>query len=179
MSGAEKYTEAQKQAYVNRAAEIGHTAAMKELGYPAIKATGSRWCKSMGVKIELSALQQHASKINAFYGAQEKLTLCQKVLDECYEMLMYGEEDPEETEGHMDPVTGAVSMRYLRKPHSSATLSKLAGTIQRTIQTMELLEGRVTDRIEQVSQDPTDIELAEMIREYKAANTKSIDEARS
>lgn len=166
------YSTEQKQAFVNRAAEIGLTPAMKELGYPKGKPTASVWCKNLGVKVQLSELQQHAAQMKTFYGAQEKLALCQKVLDECYDILMHGEQDPAETDGYMDPVTGQVSMIYVRRPLSAALLSRISATVQRTIQTMELLEGRVTDRIEQISQDSTDIELAEMIRDYKASNAR-------
>lgn len=178
MSGAQKYTEEQKQKFVDRAAQIGLTPAQKELGYPASLPTASRWCSQMGVTITLSALQSHAASINQFYGAQEKLALCQKILDEAYDVLINGEKIPRGEETVVLDANGNmyVTDDPIRIPVRAATLSQLSGVVQRTIQTMELLEGRVTDRIEQVQTDTTDIELAQMISEYKAKNDAAIQD---
>lgn len=172
MTGADRYTDEQKQAFVDRAAQIGVAPAMKELGYPAIFATAQRWCKALGVTVELSALQAYAAKTNHWYGANEKLALCQRILDEAYDILINGEKVPrgEEQIKYDDQGTAFLVDDPIRIPVRSAALAHLTGVVQRVIQTMELLEGRVTDRVEAISQDPTDIELAAMIREYRVRN---------
>lgn len=172
-----RYSEEQRQTFVERAAQIGITPAMKELGYPGTVATASQWCQKLGVKVTLSALQAHAASIGQFYGHQEKLALCQKLLDETYDILVHGErcEDDETV------LLGDDGLMYItpkRKPVTAATLGRLSGIVQRTIQTMELLEGRVTSRIEQVSVDASDIELREMIERYRVQNAETLQQLR-
>lgn len=173
-----RYTEEQKDRFVERASQIGSTPAMRELGYPVAKATASIWCKARGVRASLTELQTYAASVNQFYGAKEKLAICQRLLDECYDILVHGEPNPEDSYTVVDEVTGSVAMAYHRKPLTASVVSRISATVQRTITTMELLEGRVTDRIE-IATDATDIELAEMIREYKAKNAVAIEELRA
>lgn len=171
-----RYTEEQRQIFVTRAAEIGPLPAMRELGYPSARPTATHWCQNAGVRITLSELQRHASEIKQFYGVQEKLTVCQRLLDECYDILERGERDPE-TETLVER-GGEVFVEHERKPLTSSVLSRLSVTVTRTIATMELLEGRASSRIE-VATDATDLELSQMIREYRSRNAVSIQELQS
>lgn len=170
MAGKSQYTEDQKQVFVDRASQIGMAPAMQELGYPESKATASRWTNQMGVRITVTALQRHASQVKAWYGHAEKMTLLQLLLDKALDLLVYGEPDYEKETVTQDPLTGAVHVDYERMPCTAATIQRLSSTVQRTIQTMELLEGRATERSEQIGPDTTDVELASMIREFKAKN---------
>lgn len=172
------YTDAQKQALVDRAAQIGLTPAVKELGYPETVATASRWCTALGVTVQKSALATYAASMKSFYGHREKMALLHRLLDEAYDILVNGEKDPEQETVTQDPMTGEIHVDYIRKPVSAVTISRLVSSVQRTIQTIELLEGRATERAEVINPDSTDVELASMIREYKAKNAVQEQELR-
>lgn len=170
MAGDVTYTEEQRIAFVERAAQIGLAPAIKELGYPS-KHSGHVWMKKYGVEVQLHGLAKYAADLKTFYSAREKLALCQKILDACFDLLVHGEEvmdDDGLPKVYFDPQTGA-EIR-LSRPTDARSLSSLSATVQRMIQTMELLEGRVTDRTEVLSQDPTDLELRDMINEARARN---------
>ena len=156
------YTDDEKQQFVELAAKVGVPDSLDILGYPD-PSSAYAWCKSFGVEIPMSPLRQRAVHVREIYTTHEKLVVCQQTLDRAWEMLTNGEPARETYDDLGDPI-----IEY--KPLSAVALSRVAQVVKNTILTMELLEGRVTSRAEQITNDSSELELIQMINEYKAKN---------
>lgn len=156
------YSDDDKQTFVELAAKVGVPDALDILGYPD-PSSAYAWCKTFGVEIPMSPLRQRAVHVREIYNTHEKLVVCQQTLDRAYEMLTLGEPSRETYDDMGEPI-----IEY--KPLSAQSLSRVAQVVKNTIMTMELLEGRVTSRAEMITTDGSEIELIQMITEYKAQN---------
>lgn len=141
-----RYTEEEIQLFLEAAQEIGVGPAMRDLGYPKSPSTAWDWVDKYDVQVNIDTLKQHASHMKVFYAQREKLVVAMSALDRIYEALT-------------------------RENLSADDQKKLSDALQKTIQTIELLEGRVTDRTETVAKDSVDAELQELIAEARARNT--------
>ena len=82
-----KYTEEEKQAYLEVAAELGHSRAMREIGYPKSWATANQWAQDYGVNVSLDELKSRAAAHRDFYEKEELLTAAQVAIDRALDML--------------------------------------------------------------------------------------------
>ncbi len=115
-----KYTEQQKQEFLELAKEVGIARTIRELGYPSFP-MAKRWAIQYSVEVPLNELSQYANDMKNYYSAEEKLYACQLQLDRIVESLNTpGSKGAEE-------------------------LKKLSEALKRTIETMNLIEGKATN----------------------------------
>lgn len=157
------YTDDERYAYVELARVVGLNEACRRLGYPSSGAA-SNWMKQFGVKPPPdSALMRRAREVKEVFGKHEKMVLLHELLESIYRLL-----DPLDTprrDEDGNPV-----------PWLPNDLKRMADTAAKVIQTMELLEGRATERQEIV--DPTDVELRNLIEQFRGKNDAAIQELR-
>lgn len=139
------YTDKQQEDFIELALEAGIGPTMRELGYPKHYATAQKWFESRGIEITVDILKRRAAQIGQFYGAAERMLAAQDV---------------------MDRIVAAA----IEDDLSAEEINKLANALQRVVQTMQLIEGNVTDRRETISKDGTDLALQDLINEAKARN---------
>lgn len=82
-----------------------------------------------------------------FYSDKEKLIAAQAVLDRCVESLMEDTLDPDQ-------------------------LNKLANAVHKSIQTINLIEGKSTAINENRQKDGTDLAIIDLLNEAKARNER-------
>lgn len=115
-----KYTEQEKLAYLETASLIGHSRAMRELGYPSHWNTANTWTKDYGVTIALDELKQKAASFNDWYGTEEQLIAMQEVISRGREYILEKSDlTPDE-------------------------YKKTVEGMKRAIETMQLLQGKAT-----------------------------------
>jgi len=169
------YTEEQKQEFCELAAKVGVAEAREILGYPS-NAAGWLWAEAYGITAPKSALASHSALIRHLHGEGEKLALCHLILDKAYSLLMEGTEQRNE-DGEPIFIEGPNGETIrLTAPTTPNDLSKLAGVVDRIVRTMELLEGRATDRSEILASDSTDIEIKNLIEQIKSRNNTKKEE---
>lgn len=140
------YTEDDRIKFCEAARVIGVNEAQRRLGYPKTHVTGHKWLKQLGLEVPPdNSLMRHARETKEIIGKHEQLVLLQRILTDVYDLLIR----PDKSWGPAD-------------------LKRLADTAHRAITTMELIQGRATDRTEMV--DPTDLELRKMIEEFQDSN---------
>ncbi|MGW3929978.1 hypothetical protein ACWECC_18020 [Streptomyces microflavus] len=135
-----KYTEEEKLAYLNKASEIGHSRARRELGYPNSWSTANSWAKEFGVTIALSELKAKSAAFNQWYRDEELLIAMQDVIDRGMEYINdYERLTPDE-------------------------YKKTVEGIKRAIETKNLIEGKATTRNGTETTDTTDAALQNLTR---------------
>ncbi|MFJ8790443.1 hypothetical protein [Streptomyces sp. NPDC102462] len=82
-----KYTDKEKQAYLEIAAELGHSRAMREMGYPKSWNTANQWAQDFGVDVSLDELKSRAAAHRDFYEKEELLTAAQVAIDRAMDFL--------------------------------------------------------------------------------------------
>ncbi|MEL5958051.1 hypothetical protein AADR41_25390 [Streptomyces sp. CLV115] len=82
-----KYTNEEKQAYLEVAAELGHSRAMREIGYPKSWNTANQWAQDFGVDVSLDELKSRAAAHRDFYEKEELLTAAQVAIDRAMDFL--------------------------------------------------------------------------------------------
>jgi hypothetical protein len=82
-----KYTDEEKQAYLEVAAELGHSRAMREMGYPKSWNTANQWAQDFGVNVSLDELKSRAAAHRDFYEKEELLTAAQVAIDRAMDFL--------------------------------------------------------------------------------------------
>ncbi|MFI8229419.1 hypothetical protein ACIGDI_11350 [Streptomyces sp. NPDC085900] len=117
-----KYTEKEKQDYLELASEIGHSRAMRELGYPKHWNTANTWAKEHGVTIALDELKQKAAAFNDWYQTEDLLITMQEAIARGREFIL--EDRDLNADGFKKTVEG----------------------MKRAIETMQLLQGKATSR---------------------------------
>lgn len=150
---SKRYTEAEKDAFCAKALELGLQPAMQVMGYPDSKTTAWYWLEQRGLEIEKDTLRQRAAQLQQLYSQREKLVLLHETLRAIHHRLQ------------ADPNTG-----LFYEELDGKELTALANAANKTIQTMELLEGRVTERSEHVSVDSMDFELRQLIDDVRREN---------
>lgn len=117
-----KYTNEEKQEYLELASEIGHSRAMRELGFPKHWNTANTWAKEHGVTIALDELKQKASDFNQWYQTEDLLITMQEAIARGREFIL--EDRDLNADGYKKTVEG----------------------MKRAIETMQLLQGKATTR---------------------------------
>lgn len=163
-----QYTEAQKQNFVNMAEKVGVPKAIDALGYPGSMNTGYLWCDAYGIELPASPLTQAARTNRAWYGVEEKRMVAQALLDAAYTQLSMvrgtGQYDENGDE--------------IYAPITPKELSLLAGVVQKSIQTLALIDGQATTIIKSL-EESTAPELLVMIQEVRAQNDTALRELRA
>jgi arsenate reductase-like glutaredoxin family protein len=141
-----KYTDNEVRVFMETAKEIGIGPAMRGLQYPSSWSTAQRWFETAGVELPtVSALATKAASMKQFYNDKEKLTVAQAELDRIVEKL-----DKDEL--------------------SADDLNKLANALHKTVQAINLIEGKSTTITESRQKDGTDLAITDMLNEAKAKN---------
>lgn len=140
-----RYTDEQVDEFIEIATEIGVGPAMRELGYPGSWHTAHRWLDERGIEVTVDTLKRKARRLGVFYGTKEKVVAAQSVIDRIMELL--------------------------EQEHLNAEdINKIANALERAIKTMELVEGRATERKEQSNLDSTDLEIRRLLTEMQESN---------
>lgn len=148
------FSEQQKVFFVQTAQTEGLQGAMELLGYPNSKTTGIKWIEQFGVEISKSSLHKRAAEIGHFYTERQKIAALQDMLDAIY--------------AHVERINTGFGMGFAGGLPDPGDLAKLASAAEKIIKTIELLEGRVTERTEAHSIDSTDLELRTLIAEAQS-----------
>ena len=157
------YTDDERYAYVELARVVGINEACRRLGYPSVGA-GCNWMKQFGVRPpEDSALMRRARQVKEVFGKHEKMVLLHELLEAVYKLLDPVNSPRRDEDGN--PV-----------PWLPSDLKRMADTAAKVMQTMELLDGRATERQEIV--DPTDVELRNLIEEFRTKNDQALQDLR-
>lgn len=141
-----EYTKEQIEEFISVAQEKGFKPAMTELGYPGSHHTAAKWFKAAGLELpDVSYLQQKARALKEFYGDREELAVCQAMLEVIMEKIETVSLDPDE-------------------------INKLANSLQRVIQTANLIRGKATSVSESHTKDATDLEINKLVKQMKEKN---------
>lgn len=141
-----KYTQADVDEFIEVAQEIGIGPAMRALKFPATWGTAQRWFEAAGIELpSIGTLQEKARGMKTFYEDREKMTVAQAELDRIVEKL-----DADEL--------------------TADDLNKLANALHRTVQTINLIEGKSTAITESRSKDGSDLAIIDMLNEAKMKN---------
>ncbi|MFJ8857242.1 hypothetical protein ACIRD8_02305 [Streptomyces sp. NPDC102451] len=117
-----KYTEREKLEYLEKASEIGHSRARRELGYPNSWSTANSWAKEFNVSIALSDLKAKSASFNQWYREEELLVAMQDIIDRGMEYINSSDElSPDE-------------------------YKKVTEGVKRAVETMNLIQGKATTR---------------------------------
>ena len=119
MSKINEYSERQKTTFIELAQVVGIGKAIRELGYPKGWLTAKRWFDARGLEAPRSLTQQLAAAHRELYTTEEKLQAGRLLLDSINEKL------------NEDTL-------------SAGELKQLADTFKKTVETMQLLEGKAT-----------------------------------
>lgn len=112
-----EYTEELITAFIDLAKDVGIGPAMRELGYPKQWVTANKWCKARGIETPKTLTQQVATAHALMYTLEDKLIAGYKLLDRIMEQLEAVELDAD-------------------------SVKKLAETYKKTIETIQILEGK-------------------------------------
>ena len=141
-----EYTREQKEEFIAVAQEKGFRPAMRELGYPGSHHTAAKWFSEYQLPLpDVSYLQQKARALKEFYGDREELAVCQTMLELIMEQM--------ETE-----------------TLDADAINKLANSLQRVIQTANLIRGKATNVSESRTKDGTDLEIDRLMKQMKDEN---------
>ncbi|MFF7555531.1 hypothetical protein ACFZA9_21895 [Streptomyces olivaceus] len=117
-----KYTNEEKLAYLELASELGHSRAMRDIGYPNSWNTANKWAKEFGVDVSLDELKSRAAAHRDWYGDYEHMEALQSIIDRSLEL----------TER-----TAVIS---------ADDLKKVADALTKAIDKQRVIQGKTTNR---------------------------------
>lgn len=140
-----KYTQQEKLEYLELAAQIGHSRARRELGYPNSWATANTWAKEFNVTIALSELKQKSSAFNQWYREEELLIAMQDIIDR--------------------------GMEYINSEQnlSADEYKKVTEGVKRAVETMNLIQGKATSRNGTEQPSETDVAIKNLMSALETA----------
>jgi len=145
-----KYTEQEKLTYLESASLIGHSRAMRELGYPKHWNTANLWAKEYGVTIALDELKQKAAEFNDWYGTEEQLIAMQEVISRGREYITQKADlTPDE-------------------------FKKTVEGMKRAIETMQLLQGKATSRHGTEEATETDAAIRNLLSAFESDEQRAV-----
>lgn len=145
-----KYTEEEKLTYLELATTIGHSRAMRELGYPNHWNTANTWAKDHGVTIALDELKQKAAEFNDWYGTEEQLIAMQEVISRGREYITQKADlTPDE-------------------------FKKTVEGMKRAIETMQLLQGKATTRTGTEEATETDAAIRNLLSAFESDEQRAV-----
>jgi hypothetical protein len=161
---ARQFTDAQKVAFCELAQRVGVRVARDELNYPAAYRTGYEWLNAKQIELPPALLTSMAAANRTWYGVEEKILVGQALLDAAYEQLTRrewtGEHDQHGQKIYQGPSAKDVSM--------------LSGVFKRTVEALNLLEGRATS-IHQTLEANAAPELLTLIHAARAQNARKLE----
>jgi hypothetical protein len=144
--GYSQFSEEQITTFIETAQEMGISPAIRTLNYPRSYHTAKKWFEQRGVELpNLDSLAKMAVDMRVFYSDKEKVLAAQAVLDRCVETLMEDTLDADQ-------------------------LNKLANAVHKSIQTINLIEGKSTNINENRQKDGQDLAIIDLLNEAKARN---------
>ncbi|MCD2156027.1 hypothetical protein LQL77_20055 [Rhodococcus cerastii] len=135
-----KYSEVERRAFAELAGDVGLARAKRELQYPSSWSTGKKWCEEFGIEIELDELKAKAASFNSFYEETELRIIQQDLIIRALELM---------DDTNLTP----------------AELDKLAATIKKATDSIQMLRGKATSRT--AVEDMTDVEALKMYDEFQ------------
>lgn len=142
-----EYTNEERAAFLELAAEIGITRAKRELKYPASWGTAQRWVQAAGIEVPLDEIKAQAAAHYDWYKAEEALVAAEEGIRRAYETLTTAENLTADEQ------------------------KKLAEAVQKHTNTWLLLQGKANSITEQRHADSTDVELMQLLSEEKMRNS--------
>ena len=151
--GYSVFTEDQIETFIEHAQEMGISPAIRFLNYPKSYHTAKKWFEQRNLDMPtMDTLAKMAVDTRAFYTDKEKLIAAQAVLDRCVESLMEDTLDPDQ-------------------------LNKLSNAVHKSIQTINLIEGKSTVINENRQKDGQDLAIIDLLNEAKMRNEALKDRA--
>jgi len=147
-----KYTEKEKLAYLEKASEIGHSRARRELGYPNSWSTANSWAKEFNVTIALSDLKAKSASFNQWYREEELLIAMQDIIDR-----------------GMEYITSSNDL-------SPDEYKKVTEGVKRAVETMNLIQGKATQRTGTEQPSESDKALENFLRAAYSDEQKASDQ---
>lgn len=135
-----KYSEDERRAFAELAGDIGLARAKRELQYPSSWSTGKKWCEEFGIEIELDELKAKAASFNSFYEETELRIIQQDLIIRALELM---------DDTNLTP----------------AELDKLAATIKKATDSIQMLRGKATSRT--AVEDTTDADALKLYDEFQ------------
>jgi len=147
-----KYTEKEKLAYLEKASEIGHSRARRELGYPNSWSTANEWAKEFGVTIALSDLKAKSASFNQWYREEELLIAMQDIIDRGMEYINSSDDlSPDE-------------------------YKKVTEGVKRAVETMNLIQGKATQRTGTEQPSETDAAIKNLLGAFQSDEQKASEQ---
>lgn len=140
------YSDEQRAEFLEVAAEIGITRAMRKLKYPAGWATARDWVKAAGIEVPLDEIKAQAKAHHDWYQSEELLIVAQEGIRRVHEELQASDLTPDEHK-------------------------KLSEAFQKYSNTWLLLQGKANSISETRHKDAVDLDIMDLINAENARNT--------
>ena len=149
MANAPRYTPEEQEAFIEVAKIEGISGAMKELGYPNSWATGNRWFEARGIEAPVvNEIKARANEMKEALNDRNKIVVAEVGLERVLDIL--------------------------NDPNLSADdLKKASEAYQKFVNSMNLIEGKSTDIVENRSEVPSEIMAA--IEDYESKSATITD----
>lgn len=145
------YTKEEHLAYLEVAAELGHSRAMRELGYPRSWNTANKWAKQYNVDVSLDELKARAAAHRDWYGDDEHMEALQVVIDRSLTFL----------DGYADL--------------SPDDIKKVTDALTKAIDKQRVIQGKTTSRTTTEASTPTDTALQNLVRAFESGEQNTSD----
>lgn len=148
------YTDEQRAEYLELAAEIGITRAMRKLGYPSSWTTGQKWVNAAGIEVPLDEIKSIAKAHHDWYTTEDMLVVAQEGISRVHGELQRTDLTPDEHK-------------------------KMSEAFQKYANTWLLLQGKANSINENRIKDSTDVELMELLNMERMRNSDMDMEVKS
>lgn len=142
--GRKTYEEEQITEFLELALELGFSKAMRTLGYPDSSQTAYKWARQRNVDVVKSVQQRAAVMTRYMMDETEQAEVAQQGINRVMEELFES------------PAISPQEHKFL------------ADALSKHVQTLALIQGKVTSRHETIAKDQVQSEIDELMREYKA-----------
>lgn len=140
------YSDEQRAEYLQVAAEIGITRAMRKLKYPNSWATAKSWIEAAGIEVPLDSIKAQAKAHHDWYQTEDLLVVAQEGIQRVHLELQQSDLTPDEHK-------------------------KLSEAFQKYSNTWLLLQGKANNISETRSRDALDMDIMDLINAENAKNT--------
>ena len=140
-----EYTNEQRAEYLELAAEVGITRAMRTLGYPKSWASGQKWVQRAGIEVPLDTIKAIAKAHHDWYTTEDMLVVAQEGISRVHMELQTTTLTPDEHK-------------------------KMSEAFQKYANTWLLLQGKANSINETRTKDGTDVALMELLNSELSRN---------
>jgi len=141
------YTDEQIADYLELAAEVGITRAMRTLGYPKSWASGQKWVQRAGIEVPIDTIKAIAKAHHDWYTTEDMLVVAQEGISRVHMELQSTNLTPDEHK-------------------------KMSEAFQKYANTWLLLQGKANNINEHRSTDSTDVELMNLLNDELSKNAQ-------